>query len=110
MDKFIEVQPRINGLSIEVWHCQDDVETWYNGPDVCNAVVWLNKAMSEHPDLPVRINDKDLKGYLFTVRRDNSVRKFFKPLDTVENPFYNRKVYENSTPNSTVSFRGINLD
>ena len=46
---------------------------------------------------------------VYQIKSEENVEKFFKPLDKVRNPFYNRKVYENANNGSTVSFTGYNL-
>ena len=74
---------------------------------------WINAALKQYPDLPLYIDghgEVPVRGYLFKVRTDTGITKFFKAHTDCGNPFYNRKVYQNATPNSTVSFSAINMD
>ena len=110
----ISVMARVNGFSVEI-HPEEDVgawETWYNGNDPKEGLLWINAALRQYPDFPLFVDgygEVPLKGYLFTVRTDAGIEKFFKAHEDIRNPFYNRKVYQNATPGSTVSFMPINM-
>jgi hypothetical protein len=104
------VMPRVKGFSVEIRHDEEGTwETWYNGADLHEGMNWLNLALKDHPAYPLYVEDKNISGYLYRIRDDFGFRCFFKHADTISNPFYNRKVYANSNPDTTVSFRGINL-
>jgi len=113
----ITVRSRVSGFdvpSFSVEACHDnegDWETWFNGTEVELGVAAINNLLNQYPDYDLYIEDTHvpIKGYVFQIRTDNNVKKFFRGVDSVKNPFYNRKVYENATEGSTVSFTAINL-
>ena len=106
----IAVMPRVKGFSVEI-RDEEDVagwETWYNGTSVEDAIHYINVALKKYPNWSLYIEDRLIKGYQFRVRReDNSLSSFFRGVDTVSNPFYNRKVYQNANSGSTVNFRSF---
>jgi hypothetical protein len=112
----IAISPRLgDDFSVEVRH--DDWGNWecyYNGNCIEKAAKMINIALLEYPEYPVLTldwGDKDcpLNGFVFKVRKDLEINCFFKSAKEVRNPFYNRKVYANANPESTVSFRQIGL-
>ena len=110
----INVRKRVAGFSVEIRPEEDiaDWETWYKGDDSSELKAWVNLALKKFPAYRLFVEDTEipLNGYVFQVRVDNNVKRFFRSKSDVLNPFYNRKVYQNSNPGSVVSFRAINLD
>jgi len=111
----INVSQRIAGkFSVEIRPEEDvaDWETWYKGSDGDELKRWVNTALSTYPTyrLFIQGNEIPLSGYVFQIRTDTDVRRFFKTKTDVKNPFYNRKVYQSSNPGSVVSFQAINID
>ena len=110
----ISVMPRISSsgcaFSVEVRHDDEgDWETYFNGDDREKGLATLDACLLNYPDYTLYIDTHVVQGYLYQIRTEKKTEKFFKPLDKLRNPFYNRKVYENSNEGSTVSFTGYNL-
>ena len=117
----ITIAPRVSSsdypaFSVEVRHDNGfdggDWETFYNGDDKGTGLAVLNQCLQQYPDYPLYIGDREIpiRGYLYKVKTEENVKRFFRDLDKVRNPFYNRKVYENANVGSTVSFTAMNLD
>ncbi len=111
----ISVEPRISStddpaFSVEVRHDNEgDWETWYNGVDQAMAIEIINQLLKQYPDYPLYINSRDVSGYLFKVQHEENLERFFRGVDTVRNPFYNRRIYAKNNPDATVSFNGLNI-
>jgi len=101
-----------DGFSVEVRHDDEgDWETYFNGNNRDLGVSAINTLLKQFPSYKLLIGGHEvpLAGYLFSIRKGDDVEKFFKPLDKVRSPFYNRKVYANTNPEASVSFIGLNL-
>ena len=108
---------KIEGMSEK--QCQmysDDGHVLYEGTlDQTKLKDVLQPILKEYPE--VFVHTKNIKPsnqdwlHIFKVKRDDdeSVRAFIKTHDEVSDPFRNRRLYQMVNPQSTVSFRSIDL-
>jgi hypothetical protein len=114
----ITIMSRVSGFaepsfSVEVRHDDEgDWETYFNDCDKEAGLKIIDHLLGQFPEYPLLFEGQEvpIKGYLYKIVRDNSVSRFFRTVDSVTNPFYNRKIYANANPDATVSFIGLNLD
>ena len=109
----IAIAPRVGDkFSIEIRHSDDgDWETYYKGHCIIEGAEWLDLALKHNPGYPILCVGWDtlkpcpINGYVFNVRKDDSVRSFFRA--ELSNPFNNRKTYAATNPESKVSFNMV---
>ena len=101
-----------------LWTCEDDLDTVYKGQINQESLKdVLTPILKDYPEIKVKVtnitpNNEDYL-HIFKVRdtRENEgeVRAFVRTHREVPNPFRNRKRYAMVNPESTVSFRSLDL-